>query len=177
MKSSVENVESVFVVDIIKEVVDKTAADLGIGINYAYGDAVDILRNLKDKDNSVSQKDTKYVLIALYMPFTERRGNIGNTALYADVVVRRITIAALTNADYEPAEKYANVFKPILYPVYERFLINFARSKYISCKDPNTVLHTKVDMIGYMRIEGVNDFVDCINLDNFQFSVNQQKFC
>jgi len=173
MRSTVENVESVYVVDIVEEVVAKTATDLDININFVYGDSVDILKNLKDKDGSITLKDSKYVLFAMYMPFPERRG----VQLYADVTVRRMTIATLTNQDDEPKARYTNVFKPILYPVYERFLINFARSNYISCKHPNSIIHTKTDVIGYIRVEGVNDFVDCINLDNIQFSVNQQKFC
>jgi hypothetical protein len=175
--ASVENVESVFVVDILEDVANKTAADLGININYVYGDAIDIIRDLKDKDNSITQKEMKYALIAVYMPFPERRGSLGNVSLYADVTIRRLTIATLSHQDYEPHRRYDKTFKPILYPIYERFLINFARSKYINCKDPNSIIHTKVDVIGYVQVEGVNDFVDCINLDNFQFSVNQIKFC
>lgn len=167
--------ETIFVVDIIGDIVAKTATELGIHINYVYGDAIDIIRNLQDKDKSVTLKDTKYVLIALYMPFIERRGD--TVPLYADVVVRRITIATLTNSDDEPMVRYQNTFKPILYPVYESFLLNFAHDHHISCKDPNSIIHTKVDVMGAMPISGINDFVDCINLDNLQFSINATKFC
>jgi hypothetical protein len=169
--------ESVFVVDIFKEVVEKTATELGISINYVPGDAVDIIQNLKDKDSSITLKGTKYVLFALYTPFPERRGEGGTSSLYADVTIRRIAIATLTNQDDETLVRYENTFKPILYPVYEAFLSNFAKSRYISSKDPNLLTHTKTDMIGHEPITGMNDFVDCIYLDNFQFSVNQTKFC
>lgn len=166
--------DSVFIVDIFSDVVSKTATELGIYINYVYGDVVDIIKNLKDKDNSITQKDKKYVLLALYMPFIERRGVTG---LYADVSVRRITIATLTNSDDEPMTRYQNTFKPVLYPVYESFLSNFAQNHHISSKDPNTIVHTKVDVLGVVPISGINDFVDCINLDNLQFLINQNKYC
>src|SRR5678815_1241879 len=166
--------ESVFVVDIMGDVVYQVAADLGIVINYVYGDALDILKNLKDKDNSITLKGTKYVLFALYMPFPEKRGTTG---LYADVTIRRMTIATLTNSDDEPMTRYQNTFKPILYPVYEAFLYHFARNHHIGSKDPNLIIHTKVDVPGKEPVSGINDFVDCINLDNFQFTVTQTKIC
>lgn len=167
--------ETIFIVDIIGDIVVKTAVELGININYVYGDALDIIQNLKDKDNSATLKDSKYVLVALYMPFVERRGD--TVPLYADVVVRRITIATLTNSDDEPMTRYQNTFKPILYPVYEAFLSNFAKDEHMACKDPNTITHTKVDIMGAVPISGINDYVDCINLDNLQFSINATKFC
>jgi hypothetical protein len=167
--------ESVFVVDIIGEVVDKVSTILNMPINYVYGDAVDILRNLKDKDNSVTLKDSKYVLFALYMPFVERRGV--SSLHYADVTIRRMTIAALTNSDDEPMTRYAKTFRPILYPVYESFLTYFARNEFIASKEPNTIVHTKTDIMGAAPISGINDFVDCINLDNFNFTVNQILNC
>jgi hypothetical protein len=166
--------ESIFIVDIIGDVVYKVATDLGIVINYVYGDAVDIVRNLKDKDNSVTLKNTKYVLFALYMPFIESRGMSG---LYADVSIRRMAIATLTNSDDEPMTRYQNTFKPTLYPIYESFLYHFGRDHHISSKDPNTIVHTKVDIMGNLPVSGVNDFIDCINLDNFQFTVNSTKYC
>ena len=169
-----EKAEPVVIVDILGDVVNNVAEDLGIVINYVYGDAVDIIKNLKDKDHSVTFKDTKYVLFALYMPFTERRGVNG---LYADVSVRRMTIATLTNSDDEPMTRYQKTFKPILYPIYYSFLYHFGRDNHISSKDPNTIVHTKVDIMGAAPISGINDFVDCINLDNFQFTVNQTKYC
>jgi hypothetical protein len=170
-----QKAESVFVVDIIGNVLQKVAEDVGFNINYVYGDAIDVVKNLKDKDESVYQKETKYVLAALYMPFIERRGS-GNL-LYADVTVRRMLFATITNSDDEPMTRYQNTFKPILYPVYESFLLFFARDNHISSKDPNTVIHTKSDVMSNYPIEGMNDFVDCIILDNFQFSINQSKFC
>ena len=167
--------ESVFVVDIIESVAVKVATELGIHINYVYGDEIDIITNLKDKDGSVTLKGTKYVLLALYMPFIERRGE--SVPLYADVTIRRVTIATLTNSDDLPMARYQKTFKPILYPVYESFLLNLAHDNHITSKDPNLLTHIKVDTMGAVPVSGINDFVDCINLDNLQFSITQTKFC
>jgi len=166
--------DSVFIVDIIGDAALHTAEELGIHINYVYGDFLDIVKNLKDKDESVSLKGMKYVLLALYMPFIERRGETG---LYADVTLRRITIATLTNSDDEPMTRYQKTFKPILYPVYETFLSNFAKDHHMSSKDPNSIVHTKVDVMGASPISGINDYVDCINLDNVQFLITPTKYC
>ena len=166
--------ETIFIVDIVGSVVAKTAAELGIEVNYVYGDAIDILKNLKDKDGSVTRKGTKYLLFALYMPFIEKRGIAG---VYADVTIRRMTIATLTNSDDEPMVRYQNTFKPVLYPFYESFLSNFAKDNHITSKEPDLLVHSKMDVFGKSPISGINDFVDTINLDNFQFSVFQTKFC
>lgn len=166
--------ESVFVVDIFKDVFQNVMEETGIYINYVFGDVLDIVKNLQDKDGSETLKDTKYVLAALYMPFVERRGVTG---LYADVNIRRITLATLTNEDDEPPARYDKTFRSVLYPVYESFLYYFAKSQFISSKDPNTIVHTKMDVMGTIKISGINDFVDSINLDNFQFLVNQIKYC
>lgn len=165
--------ESVFIVDFIGEVWAAVATELGIYINYVYGEVPDIVKNLKDKDKSFSQKNNKYVLGALYMPFTEVRG----VELYSNVSIRRITIATLTNSNDEPMARYQKTFKPILMPVYESFLRKFAQSRYISCKDPQSIQHTKVDVFGSQAVSGMNDYIDAINIENLSFSFNQTKFC
>lgn len=163
--------ESVYIVDIVGQIASAVSVETGLPVNYVYGSSIDILKNLQDKDSSETLKDTKYNLIALYMPFPEKRG----VQLYADVLIRRIVIATLTNSTDEPPTRYQQTFKPILYPLYESFVRQFVRSKYISCKDVDSLIHTKLDVPGILPVSGINDYVDSIQLENIQFSITQVK--
>lgn len=160
----------VYIVDIIGDVCTKVATETEMSINYQYGFGVQILESLKLKD---SGKSGKYPLIALYFPISEDRGK----GYYADVLIRKIVIANLTNKDDRPTQRYEKVFKTILYPVYYSFLRQLARNSYIQCKDPDMIVHRKTDFPSVSVATGINDFVDSIEITNLQFSLKQIKFC
>lgn len=165
--------DPLYIVDIFQEVCEAVSAETSYNINYVYGLSIHISDNLMAKDKSKTLKDTKYPLIALFMPFEENRGK----GYYADVLIRKIVIAYLTNKDDRPNQRYENVFKTTLYPVYYSFLKQLARNKYSNQKNPDFILHKKIDYPGVEQVTGVNDFVDSIEILNLQIPLKQIKYC
>jgi hypothetical protein len=165
--------DPVYIVDIIGDVCAKVSVDVSLAINYQYGLTIQILETLKGKDGSLTLKGSKYPLIALQMPIIEKRGN----GYYADVSIRKIVICHLTKKDDRVTQKYENVFKTILYPVYYSFLRQLARNQYLSCKDPDMIQHQKVDFPGTEPLSGIGDFVDTIEITNLNFPLKQIKYC
>lgn len=160
----------VYVVDIIGAVCDKVTIETAMSINYQYGFSIQVLESLKGKDGA---QLPKYPLIALYFPIREDRGK----GYYADVTIKKIVIASLTNKDDRPVQRYENVFKTILYPVYYSFMKQLALNQYSQQKNPDMIIHTKTDYPGITAATGINDFVDTIEITNLQISLKQIKFC
>ena len=83
---------------------------------YDYGKWLTITNKLLEKDNDKVFKYQKYPLIALRVPAECRVVN----NLYTFTL--NIAILDFTDKDYTEQERQENVFKPILYPLYEAFL-------------------------------------------------------
>src|ERR1035437_1409565 len=84
--------EPVILVDIMKAVTDS----MSMPINFQPGSSIQIIKSLNDLDNSITFKDSKYTLIAMVMPLTEKRDS--SALYYAKVRIDRIVIATLTNS-------------------------------------------------------------------------------
>jgi len=107
---------------------------------YMYGHRLELVNRLKEKDKDSVYKYQKYPLIALRMDINEvNSGDLINYSL-------NLAILNYTEKKYNAEDRMTNVFKPILYPIYERFFIELRESglffwdKYQDKPD-----HTKVD--------------------------------
>lgn len=165
----------VYVVDIIGEVITSIAADVSpLLINYRYGRQIQILESLQRLNDSITLQDTKYPLVALFQDFPERRGD----GFYATVTIPKIVIACLTNSTDPPEARYNVTFKPILYPIYYAFLNGLAKHKNIVCNNPELLVHTKWDRPGVQpEGQGLNDYIDAIEIQNLILNITQTKTC
>jgi len=166
----------VYIVDIIGEVV--AAADavlyptLGKHLNYLYGRDIQTLQTLQELTNSVASKDKKYPLVYLAMDFPEDRGN----GYYADVTFPQLFIATSTGSTDKPDKRYAQTFKPVLYPIYYEILRQLAKHKSIVQQDPDSIIHRKYDRPGTQPAgKNFNDYLDGIDIERMQLTFNQ--FC
>lgn len=178
------NAAPLFIVDIIGEVV--AAADavlfptLGKHILYEYGRSIQILTELQKLNDGITTKNGKYPLFALFQDFPE--DNSGSSGYYCTVRFPKISIATLTQSTDTPPKRYAQTFKPILYPIYEEFLRQLMRHKNIVGNDPAAISHIKWDRPG-TQPEGdkmgsnFNDYVDAIEIQNLQLTFKQIKTC
>jgi hypothetical protein len=107
---------------------------------YMFGHRLDISNDLRKKSEDKVYKYQKYPLIALNMDFPEEI--IGDMIHYTI----NIGIFMMTDKGYSSAERYTNVFKPVLYPLYEQFFIALRNSGLFSW-DGNIYRprHTKID--------------------------------
>lgn len=171
-------------VDIFKEVVDsmKVKRDNSplepyYEIFYTVGKEIQILKMLSDRDNSEFLKNQKYPLFCLFLPIKEKRANVG---WYSKATFPRIVIATITNGTDDVLERYKEegTFKKILYPCYYEFLKRLSLHRNIIGSDPDDFIHTKMDNPGTQPIgQGLNDYVDCIEILDLELQFIQTKTC
>ena len=172
-----------FIVDIIGQVVAATDAVLFPTLNrhilYEYGRSIQILRQLQLLNQSITQKDAKYPLFALFQPFPED----GGAGYYATVKFPKISIAALTQNTDSVATRYEKTFKPVLYPIYQEFLRQLCRHPNIVASDPGAISHKHWDVPGSdqgsEQVKGTNfnDIVDAIIIQDLLLTFKQVKKC
>jgi hypothetical protein len=177
------NTPPLYIVDIIGEVVKAVDAVLYPTLNkhilYEYGRSIQILQQLRQLNDSITQKNTKYPLVALFQPFPED----SNTDYYASVKFPKITIATLTQSTDPVSKRYDKTFKAILYPIYQEFLRQLVKHKNIVANDPGAISHKHWDVPGSEpasdQIKGANfnDIVDSIIIQDLQLTFKQIKKC
>lgn len=143
-----------FVVDDIGKVVqsmrnggsfDKYFDDTFVGSGtpyYMFGHKQEISNRLLAMSNDPGKKAKKYPMVALRLDFTEDVSQ----AMWRSTL--NIIIVAYTKPNYNAEERYANVFKPVLYPLYESFLKQLNFSGLFSWDQKLEEIyppHTKVD--------------------------------
>lgn len=174
----------IYVVDVIGEVVAAADAVLFPTLNkhilYEYGRSIQILQDLTRLNGAISaDKKQKYPLFALFQDFPEDSG----TGYYCVVKFPKISIATLTQSTNPPPKRYAETFKPILYPIYLEFLNQLGRHKNIVGNDPGAFPHIKWDRPGTQpaaepsKGSNFNDYVDAIEIQNLQLTFKQVKLC
>ena len=108
---------------------------------YMYGHRLEIANRLKEKDQDATNKYKKYPLIALRMDFPEAMGVKGSFE-----VTLNIAILAYTDKKYNAEQRVANVVKPILIPLYDRFITCLRQSGIFTFTTSNMLYpqHTRI---------------------------------
>lgn len=111
---------------------------------YLYGHRQEIANRLLAKDKDRSTKDKKYPAIFLKLDTEEE---IKNGFQFYNL---NLVIVQFTKANYNAEERYANVLKPVLYPLYEMFLKKLGDSGLFVWEAPpdgdaKFPPHTKID--------------------------------
>ncbi len=140
---------------------------------YMYGHRLEISNLLLQKDDSKSTKYKKYPLIALRMDFEEAfKSGIYQVSL-------NVAIISFTEPKYTAAQRYEHVFKPVLYPIYYRFMEALQDSDFFYYPDSMYPEHTKIDrpFWGTTAPEKnekyiFNDPLDAIELLNLKLNFN-----
>lgn len=167
-------INTVSIGKLIEDVVSEMAVT-GLTINFEVGTTEQVVGELVKKDNSKTHKSKKYPLIALFTPIEVQKGG----QFYGTAFIRRITIAALSTQNKLVKDRYAvdGNFETILYPCYKEFLIRLCESEYVSEQEPNKIIHRLIEAPGVQEIPDTSDFVDCLHLDNLEFTILQQSKC
>lgn len=159
----------IVVVDYIGAVVEAMRAQLSNTPYYLYGHRVEINTRLLDKPQRV---DEKYPLVALRLDIPERVSSLGME------VELNIAIMTYTNESYTAKQRYDNVFRPILYPLYEDFISQLRISGKFSWQNfHEPPPHTKIDrpFWGTQNSEGntanfFSDPLDAIEIINLKIT-------
>jgi hypothetical protein len=140
--------------------------DLSLAPFYMYGHRLEIANRLTLKDKDSVFKYQKYPLIALRLPVME---DVSDGVWHFTL---NIAILTFTQKNYNSEQRYQNVFKPVLYPLYKRFLSEIRNSGlFMWPQDQEYPEHEKVDRLywGTEYSEGhekniFNDPIDAIEI-------------
>ncbi len=105
---------------------------------YQYGHIAEISDILKNMEGDPVNRNRKFPLIIL---------RLDNPGQVDDEIVRwnlNLAIVTFTDAGYRAPERLENVFKPVLFPLYELFIDALKLSPHFSW-DGNYPEHTKID--------------------------------
>lgn len=145
-------------------------------INFDAGSELDIITQLSLKDESNSNlRNLKYPLIAVKTPILRKSG-IG----LEKIRIPRIIFAHYSTREFAPVmDKFAvnEVFKNVLNPLYTQFLKYLAHSRYITSSDPDAIDHTFFYRGSTQVAEGLNDYVDILEILNMEFYLNNLQNC
>ena len=138
---------------------------------YLFGHRLDIANRLLEKDGDEVFKYQKYPLIALRLPISQEKGseNIEKVSL-------NIAIMEFTNKNYPSEKRYSEVIKPILAPLYEKFLLAIENSSYFSLV--GSPRHKRIDRLfwGVEEKNGnsayiFNDPLDAIEIIDLELNI------
>lgn len=141
---------------------------------YFYGHPMDINKQLIENDKDIVNKFKKYPAIFLRLPIPEEMK--GGMIQYD----MNIGIMDVSQKDYNSVERYTNVIKPILIPLYELFLDRLKKKGFKWQGYMDRPPHTKMDRPHHgvqetqgnkaYQFESVLDAIEIINLKvNKQF--------
>jgi len=144
---------------------------------YMYGHRLEIADRLTKKEQDPIKKKQRYPLIALKFDIAEvKRDGVSDFKL-------NIVIATKSDANSNAEQRMTNVFKPILYPLYEKFILKFCNSGLFFWDGDLTIPdHIKIDRPywGTEAKEGnlkniFNDPVDAIEIVDLKFSMRDKN--
>ena len=150
-------------------------------VHFAFGTWDEIIETLQQRGASRTLRFQKYPLVALIHNFPEERGS--NSGFYGDVNLL-LVIAHHTKKEAKSAQRYQEVFVPVLLPIYHELLRQMAHSPGIVQTHEDQIQHTKIDRLDWGRTnlwtatEGkqLNDYVDAIEVRNLRLTL-QKTHC
>lgn len=172
------NQQPVYVTDMIGEAaaaVDTALFVPGVfpHVNFIHGHPLEIIADLQEKLQIDAIKAERFPLIMLFHDFEIVRDS---NVMYGTATVN-MAVATLTQPNYTSEQRYANTFKPILYPIYYELLKQIGKSGYFS-NAMALVNHTQIDRVYWGRTglygnvgNQFNDYLDCIEMRGMRLTV------
>lgn len=108
-----------------------------IGVEFSYGHIREVASTLQQYSQTTEFSALKYPRVILVLDFPEDRSNVGYIGAKLQVL-----IVANSSAQYKADKRYELVFKPTLYPIYNKLMSKLLSSPYI---DNNIIPHEKID--------------------------------
>lgn len=167
------------VVDFIENMVKKTSeavqATIGKEVFCQYGHIGEINNTLTSYSKTTEFSEKKYPAIFLLQDFPEDKGKDSEIELQTKL---QLLIVAESNKDYRSKDRYVNVIKPILYPIYEEFFNQLNKSDML-LKSYNGFPHTQIDrpLVSDALVETTkgkanlfNDHLDAVEIRNLELT-------
>lgn len=138
-------------------------------LDFKYGYLAELKIYLQQMKDDPSQK---YPLFWLRQPFTIKRGG-NNGGFYGDVSLTCFIIAE-TNEHKTAEQRMADIFKPVIYPIYRTFMekLNDYSAKGISYEVDRVHSITDRYYWGDAQAKEIDDKVDVMEISNLQIKIN-----
>lgn len=159
------------ITDAIGQVIERLRTEPNGPPYYDYGHRLQMANTLKLKETDKVKKAKKYPLFMLRLDTPERHEN---DMIFYDL---NIVILAHTKRDYTTTDRFEEVIKPTLLPLYESFIKELKRSGLFvwgkGIKPPHTmiirpyygVLGAEANMANLF-----GDYVDAIEIQNLKIN-------
>ncbi len=131
---------------------------------YFYGHPIDINRQMIARDKELSTKGKVYPAVALRLPAdAKHEGGMIHFTL-------NVAILDVTELDWSADERYAQVIKPKLYPLYELFLDRLKKHGFSWTGDQKVPPHHQIDRPhhGVEETQGNKAYVFTNKLDGIE---------
>jgi hypothetical protein len=166
-------VDRTYIVDVFEDIISNirliydpivtgTPTTGGVKPYSYYGHMEDVIKDLIEKDNN---KLIKYPLIVLIQDIKEKKG--GDMALESKTSPR-IWILEESKKDFDPADRYTNSFKTVLYPLYKLLIDeiedNPAIINYTIENEKTDRLYWGTEKAGGAAGLPLNDYLDGIDI-------------
>ena len=157
----------------IKFIVDQMVLD-GFDLKYEYGHPKEIQQTLMEKTKSLATKDDKYPLLILFLDFEEERGQ--SVKKYVTEASVNMVLITATDRNYKAAERLENIFKPILWPLYEEFVYRCQMSPMFDTNEQFKIPHDKKDQYFYSADLAKEQnvfaaYLDAVEINNFEIKL------
>jgi hypothetical protein len=172
------------IVDFIGSIVGKTSVAvqqaIGKEVFYFFGHPIEINNTLTSYSATDTFRKQKYPALFLFMDFAEKRNRQQGIEVETTL---QLLIVAESNKDDRACDRYAKVFKPVLYPIYEQFIKKLQNDSSVWCPLNGFIAHEKIDrpLISGMQIRTVNgmknlfnDHLDAVEISNLQLTILKQ---
>lgn len=169
-----------YIPDVFKSIADKVATKHTCF--FSYGHYADVVKELQDKDGSITLKGSKYPLIWLVYDIKEIHGKVINEQSELQNV--QILLATPTDINNTIVQRMDNNIKPILYPIYDELMLQIANSGFFTQCVVSKIEHEKIDRPywGGGGNEGsngsanlFNDYIDAIQIRNLTLNLKRKK--
>ena len=162
--------------DAIQHIVTSMQDD-GYDIQFQFGHPKEIQQTLIEWSRDPSRKEVKTPLLILFLDFEEDK--YGEDKTYITVADVTIIIANETNRNYKAQERLENVFKPVLWPLYEAFIEECELSVLFDVDAKFHIPHKKTDHYFYAADEAKDQNVfaaywDAIEITNLELKLQEQ---
>lgn len=172
--------------DVFESIVSKVSSKLNKAIYFSYGHYADVILELKQKDESITQKSNKYPLVWLVMDYVEKH-NPKSFNLQCELNNLQFLISTPTEINRTIRQRMEENIVPILYPIYNEFMLQIANSIYFKECTVGKIEHEKIDRPywgGGSGLDGsnatanlFNEYIDAIQIRGLSLSLKKKNDC
>lgn len=148
-----------------------------IGVNYDYGSFKEVQKRLIEKGKDSVQRTDKFPLMILTTPIVETRGT---EQKYLATVNVNLTLVAETSKDYTTQERLTNIYKPVLYPLFDSLMAELTNMEYFDTNDYSRLEYTYTDFFYYSGSAAYEQnklayVLDAITIENLELNLLNQN--